>query len=69
MERRGIVQSRVCNAVERSAEQRQKAVTAYFTSKQLQLFAIAEANTRQCQTAVTAYFTSKDLLLLGMNGA
>ena len=40
--------------------QRQTAVTAYFTSKQLLLFAFVMY---QRQTAVTAYFTSKQLLL------
>ena len=39
--------------------QRQTAVTAYFTSKQLLLFAFA----LQRQTAVTAYFKNEQLLL------
>ena len=39
--------------------QKQTAVTTYFPSRQLQLFAYAQ----QSQTAVTAYFSSEQLLL------
>ena len=61
-------------AEENPAAQRQTAVTAHFSSKQLLLFAFAwqsawqyskaeENPEAQRQTAVTAYFTSGQLLL------
>ena len=49
--------------------QRQTAVTAYFSSKQLLLFAFAWQNnqitTVQIQKAVSAYITSKQILPSG----
>ena len=49
-----------------SAGQRQTAVTAYFTSKQLLLFAFdVRLLCRQARNAVTGYFSCDQLLLVG----